>query len=150
MSLKLRVGGTNPLSTIDADGLSFVIYFQGCSRGCKNCHNPELQTFKGGKEMSIKDILSEIEKNKEWYKAVVLQGGEPLEQDHVSIACLMATIKRIGLEVWLYTGYNECNIPHFIKQRCDVIKAGAYIEELKTGGFPASSNQKIIDNRRKL
>jgi anaerobic ribonucleoside-triphosphate reductase activating protein len=150
MSEKLRVGGLNPLSTIDAEGISFVIYFQGCSRGCPNCHNPELQSFNGGKETTNVDILMEINRNKEWYTSVVLQGGEPLQQDHFNIACLMRSIKSMGLEVWLYTGFDEKDIPDNIKKYCDVIKAGAYIEELKTGGFPASKNQAVIDRRKRV
>lgn len=144
----LRVGGFNELSTIDADSLAFVIYFQGCSRHCKGCHNPEFLPFDKGIDMTIDKILAKISKNYTWYKAVVFQGGEPLEQPLFELITLANSIKSLfGLDVWLYTGYDYEEVPAVVKEHFDVIKAGAYIEELKTDGFLASSNQKIY--RRK-
>lgn len=141
--MKLKVGGIYPLSTIDADGLSFVVYFQGCSRGCPGCHNPELQSSTGGEDVSVYELLEQIKENIEWYRAVVLQGGEPLEQHPVYLAVLIKEIQKLGLKVWLYTGYEYEEIPEWYRSHVDVIKSGAYVEELRTGSFPASSNQKI-------
>ena len=140
----LNVGGYNPLSFIDSDGISFVIYFQGCSRKCKNCHNPELQSFEGGTPTKISDIIDKIVKNKNCYDSVVLQGGEPLEQDINSLISLIQKIKELNLKVWLYTGYTYPEVPESLKSICDVFVTGAYVDELKTGGFPASLNQEVI------
>jgi anaerobic ribonucleoside-triphosphate reductase activating protein len=138
------VGGINQLSTIDADGLACVIYFQGCSRGCPGCHNLELQSFECGTPTSMDRLLNRISTYHGWYKAVVFQGGEPLEQPLFELITLADSIRNLfGLKVWLYTGYNYDDVPDVVKEHFDVIKAGAYIEELKTGGFPASSNQKV-------
>ena len=142
--LKLKVGGFNELSTIDSDGVAFAIYFQGCSIRCKGCHNPELQPMEGGVEYSPSEILEKIKSNLEWYDNLVLLGGEPLDQSSSALHALLVGARKLGLKIWLYTGYEEPKIPKEIKDQCDVIVAGRYIEELKTGGFPASSNQQVI------
>ena len=144
---RLTVGGFNELSTIDSEGVGFAIFFQGCSIRCPNCHNPELQEFDGGTIIQVSDILAKIKANVDWYDSVILLGGEPLDQGILPLCLLMQEVRKMGLEVWLYTGYEEHQIPSLVKSRCDVIVAGAYREDLKTGGFPASSNQKFIDNR---
>ena len=56
---------------------------------------------------------------------------------------LLERTKALGLKRWLYTGYEIDDVPDDIKTLCDVIVAGHYVEELRTGGFPASSNQVI-------
>jgi anaerobic ribonucleoside-triphosphate reductase activating protein len=145
---RLRVGGFNELSTIDSDGVGFAIYFQGCSIHCKGCHNPELQSFEGGELYNPKDLIDKIAESRDWYDNVVLLGGEPLDQPILPLLMLVNEVKKLGLGVWLYTGYAEDKIPSEIKNLCTVVVAGAYIDELKTGGFPASSNQVVIDNRR--
>lgn len=143
----LRVGGFNELSTIDSDGVAFAIFFQGCSIRCPGCHNPELQDFHGGEYFTVDELLAKIEKHRDWYGSVVFLGGEPLDQPIMGLAALMNKIKELGLERWLYTGYPADRIPSSVKELCSVIVAGAYREDLKTGGFPASSNQVVIDNR---
>lgn len=145
----LNIGAFNDLSVIDAEGISLVIYFQGCSRGCHGCHNPDLQKKSGGRTMTVEDIIKYINQYKDWYSAVVFQGGEPLEQDLAELMELTYKIKEeLGLEVWLYTGYEYKDIPFPLNVYADVIIAGGFVEKLKTGGFPASSNQRVIDNRR--
>lgn len=145
--MKVRIGGFNELSVIDSEGIACVIFFQGCSRRCKNCHNPSLWDFNGGTEVDTNEIIEKIKKHLDWYDAVVFQGGEPLEQKEALKELLIKT-KELGLERWLYTGYSEEEIPPDIFNLCSVIVAGEYIDELKTNGFPASSNQKVIDLRR--
>jgi anaerobic ribonucleoside-triphosphate reductase activating protein len=146
---KLRVGGFNELSTIDSDGVGFAIFFQGCSIRCKGCHNPELQPFAGGGLYDPMELVGKIVEFRDWYDNVVLLGGEPLDQPLLSLVFFIVQVKKLGLGVWLYTGYSEDKIPTEIKNLCTVIVAGAYIDELRTDGFPASSNQIVIDNRRK-
>lgn len=141
------MGGYNEMSLADTDGVAFSMFFQGCKKRCKNCHNPELQPFNGGEETMTDQVVQKIKKNLSWYDSVAFIGGEPMEQPE-ALKEILKEVKVLGLERWLYTGYEADEIPEDIKELCSVIIAGEYREDLHTGGFPASSNQQIIDYRR--
>ncbi|WP_216364577.1 4Fe-4S single cluster domain-containing protein [Moorella sp. E308F] len=134
------------MSTIDTDGIAFSIFFQGCRRRCPGCHNPELQPFEGGQQLNTEDIITKITKHLDWYDAVCFLGGEPLEQPE-ALTDLLDKSKDLGLERWLYTGYEVKDIPAKIYNLCSVIVAGEFRQDLFTGGFPASLNQMVIDRR---
>ncbi len=136
------LGGVNALSTNDTDGISACIFFQGCPFRCEGCHNPELQTVDGGIETTTDAVMQEIMKHIDWYDSVAFMGGEPLAQKEALIDLLERT-RALGLLAWLYTGFELKDVPNDIKVLCDVIVAGPYMDELRTGGFPASSNQQI-------
>ncbi|MBC9786663.1 radical SAM protein [Heliobacterium chlorum] len=144
---KVRIAGFNDFNTSDTDGIAFSIFFQGCHRRCPGCHNPELQSFDGGEEVDTDEIIQRIQANQRFYDAVVFVGGEPLEQP-VALKALLAAVRSIGLSAWLYTGYYILTISDDIIDLCDVIIAGEYRQDLYTGGFPASSNQIVLDRRK--
>ena len=132
----MRIAKTD-VSFIDGKGIAYVIYFQGCSFDCPGCHNPELQDFSGGYDVTVKQILSQIDE--EFYDSVVFLGGEPLEQ----LNEVEYLANNIGIEKWLYTGYDLLAIPESVMRVMDVVVAGRYQEWLATDGFPASSNQQV-------
>ena len=145
--MKVKIGGVNEMSLIDAEGLiAFAVFFQGCHRRCEGCHNPRLQPFEGGEEMDTGEVMEKIWRNRDYYEAVVFVGGEPLEQLE-PLKELLKFVRGTNIYSWLYTGYEANQIPEDIYELADVIVAGPYIDEQKTGGFPASANQIIIDNR---
>jgi anaerobic ribonucleoside-triphosphate reductase activating protein len=133
----------------DTDGIAPSVFFQGCPFNCYKCHNPELQAFDGGIETTTDVVMQEITKHIDWYDSVAFIGGEPLWQPGALIELLERT-KELGLKRWLYTGVNLSDIPDTILMLCDVIVAGQYVDELRTGGFPASSNQKVFRVRRNV
>jgi len=141
--LRFRLGGINDFSTIDGDGIAFVVFFQGCRKRCKGCHNPELQPFDGGREVDTEEIIHLIRDYGEDYDSVVFQGGEPLEQVE-PLREMMQAVRQMGLRVWLYTGYELQEVPEEVLRLCDVVVAGEYKEGLATGRFPASSNQAVV------
>lgn len=132
----MRIAKTD-VSFIDGKGIAYVIYFQGCSLRCKGCHNPFLQDYKGGYDITEDRILFDIDP--EFYDSVVFLGGEALDQP----SAVYNLADQIGIEKWLYTGYELDDVPEEIKKRFDVIVAGPYVESLRTDGFPASSNQQV-------
>lgn len=146
MNRKIRIGGTQELDLIDTDGVAFSVFFQGCKKRCRGCHNPELQPMNEGTEEYVDRIMAKVRKNLEWYDSVAFMGGEPLEQPE-ALMQMLDEIEEMGLERWLYTGYEINEVPKEITEKCSVIVAGPYKEELNTGGFPASSNQVICDRR---
>ena len=62
---------------------SIFLRFAGCSAQCPYCDSKDSWKIDGGASLSIKEILSEIEKYKKKYpqSQVVITGGEPLEQE---------------------------------------------------------------------
>lgn len=136
-----RCAGINDLSFSDAEGLlSMVVFFQGCHFDCPGCQNKNLQDPTGGEDRTVGEIGVRLGTP---YEALVLCGGEPLNQPDATLA-LLRLGKYRGLKTYLYTGYDEGDIAPEIKQWADVIIAGQFVQELATGGFPASSNQTII------
>ena len=84
------------------DEFSDVIFFQGCTRKCVYCFNPELQT-KGtfDQEMDVKTIAQYIYNS--FSSVVVLTGGEPLDQDYSELINLLAWVKATGKKIIVET-----------------------------------------------
>lgn len=129
---------------------SMTIWFTGCDFRCKNCYNRKLWDKEFGKkyhtELVAKIVVATC--NKLNLKSVVLLGGEPLQQDKEELLLLCRFLKKHGLKIWLYTGYEfqeVYSMHRSILEHIDVIKCGKYIDELKQDGFPASSNQMIYE-----
>lgn len=134
------------------DKPAFTLWFSGCSMGCKNCHNPVLQSPDKGGEYDIRSVLMVInmECEKSGVDTVVLLGGEPMEQSHRDLLLFLSKLHMQGYKIWLYTGWEFEAIPEQIKNNLYTIKCGPYIDELKCDGFPSSTNQKVfrkIDNK---
>ena len=133
---------------------AFEIYVAGCSGKphCDGCHNPESWDFNKGElfdDIYWSKIKSKIEEFNLLIDKVMLFGGEPLDQTHDELLNLLNKINKTNKEIWLFTRYEIEEVPDSIKNSCDFIKCGRYIEELKTDnniqhGFKlATSNQKI-------
>lgn len=130
---------------------SMELYLTGCFGICKGCHNPELANFKNGLLLDRERLESIIDKcNNNLVKNVMLMGGDPLDQDYEELNVLLEILKkRVGKPIWVWTRFELEEVPKFVKDKCDFIKCGRYIEVLKTDknvclGIPLStSNQKI-------
>lgn len=77
-----RIHSTESFGTVDGPGVRFVIFFQGCPMRCKYCHNPDTWEMSGGSEMTVEELLTQYERNKNFYKngGITATGGEPLMQ----------------------------------------------------------------------
>lgn len=124
---------------------SMTIWFSGCNLRCKNCHNRKLWDSKYGNMYSASTVAKLVRAscNKLGTKSVVLLGGEPLQQDKQELLCLCRLLNEAGLKIWLYTGYEFCDIDKDILKYIYTVKCGRYIDEKKQDGFPASSNQRV-------
>lgn len=133
---------------------SLDLYISGCKGQphCKGCHNPETWRFDQGKEYKtvLHKIKQKIIDNSDVIKRICIYGGEPLDQDKNELIDLLSNLNELNIEIVLFTRYNIDEIDTDIKNLCDVIKSGRYIEELKTdngdcyfGMKLASSNQKF-------
>ena len=147
-----RIAGIINNSVVDGPGLRTAIFFSGCRRHCKGCHNPEAQDFNYGKEYTKDDIdkILTLARNV-GDSGITLTGGHPLEPENYELAYEMVRkAKEYNLNVWLYTGYVFEQIPIMymdLISLCDVVVDGPFVENLKSNDclYRGSTNQRLIN-----
>ena len=147
-----RIAGIINNSVVDGPGLRTAIFFSGCRRHCKGCHNPEAQDFNYGKEYTEDDIdqILTLARNV-GDGGITLTGGHPLEPENNEFAYEMVKkAKEYNLNVWLYTGYVFEQIPIMymdLISLCDVVVDGPFVENLKSNDclYRGSTNQRLIN-----
>lgn len=134
-------------TSVDGPGLRTSIYLAGCRHHCPGCHNPDSWDENGGVEMTLNELLAVI---KEEDFDVTLTGGDPLLHPE-STTVLAAAIKKLGYNIWLYTGYTieEIESSPLLRNAIkdiDTIVEGRYDESLRDPDllFRGSSNQRIL------
>lgn len=152
--IKIKIAGISE-SLTEADGTSAILWCQGCDLGCRGCQNPELisRDEKAGFWIDFPSITAYLSKYLDWIDYLVFSGGEPLLQKE-AVKAIANWAKKNNKKTWLYTGRLFDEVGDDIKEVMDVIKAGPYIDELRTLDLPfrGSSNQKLyrkIDNQWK-
>ena len=146
--MHIRIAGLVPESFVDGDGIRFAIFMQGCLRNCEGCHNPETHALNGGRLVDTGEIISAIKKNP-LLDGITLTGGEPFLQIDAANELARAA-KKLGLNVWCYTGFTFEKLPPEaapLLENIDVLIDGEFIEsqrdlELQ---FCGSRNQRIIN-----
>ena len=150
--MQARIFGTVNDSIVDAPGLRYVIFFQGCPHRCPGCHNPGSHDPDGGELRSVDELLDEIRVNP-LLSGVTFSGGEPFEQADVA-AEIARRVRALGLNIWTYTGYlyedlmaSSDPAVQALLAYTDVLVDGPFIEERKSLllHFRGSDNQRIID-----
>ena len=136
------------LSKVNGPGLRFVLWTQGCSKGCSECFNPETWSTNIYKELSPTQIF-ELIKNFE-VDGVTISGGDPLEQEDELLELLMLfSTMRLRKGVILFSGFTRAEISsNFIREKCisyiDVLIDGRYEKNLKVDfSLRGSSNQEF-------
>jgi len=141
-------------SIVDGEGIRTVIWTQGCMHNCKGCHNPNTHSFTGGfliKVSEVKEAISHLEGQ----TGITFSGGDPMHQAK-ECASIAKYAKKLGLNVWCYTGYTyerllemsktDKNYLNFLNN-IDVLVDGPFILSQKSFDvkFRGSKNQRIID-----
>lgn len=123
---------------------SVTLFFQGCDKDCKGCHNPQFRDRKLIYSIPLDFIYNYISIRNNLVDSIVFCGGEPLLQEDKVIKIAK---KFPGFRKILYTGYGftspQNSLSNELLQCIDAVIDGEYKDELKTGGFPASSNQRV-------
>ena len=135
-------------SRVNGPGERFVIWTQGCRKGCKNCYNPETWSHYRNNLIDI-DLLVEEIKNSS-ISGVTISGGDPFEQPE-ELFYLLREIKQLDLSdgVIVFSGYtiDEIRVREELRKSLDYIDVlidGLYIEEKRiTNGLAGSSNQEF-------
>ena len=143
------------LSKVNGPGLRFVLWTQGCSKGCSECFNPETWSTNVYKELSPLQLF-EIVKNFE-VDGVTISGGDPLEQEDELLELLMLlSTMRLRKGVILFSGFTRAEISsNFIREQClkyiDVLIDGRYEKNLKVDfSLRGSSNQEFYSFSNKI
>ncbi len=142
----MRIAGIVRDSIVNGEGVRDVVFFQGCGKRCKGCHNPETWDYMGGCHRFLGDVVKELAESS---NNVTMSGGEPLDQIE-DLVELCKQLKAQGKNIWVYTGnvVNPTKLTYMVlAQYVDVIVDGRFVEELKDPSlrFRGSSNQRIID-----
>ena len=143
------------LSKVNGPGNRFVLWTQGCSKGCSECFNPETWSTNIYKELSPTQIF-ELIKNFE-VDGVTISGGDPLEQENELLELLMLlSTMRLRKGVILFSGFTRAEISsNFIREQClkyiDVLIDGRYEKNLKIDfSLRGSSNQEFYSFSDKI
>jgi anaerobic ribonucleoside-triphosphate reductase activating protein len=135
-------------SRVNGPGERFVIWTQGCRKGCKNCYNPETWSHYRNNLIDI-DLLVEEIKNSS-ISGVTISGGDPFEQPE-ELFYLLTKIKQLSLSdgVIVFSGYTieEIRVREELRKSLDYIDVlidGLYIDEKRiSSGLAGSSNQEF-------
>jgi anaerobic ribonucleoside-triphosphate reductase activating protein len=156
-SITVRISGLVHESVVDGPGIRTTVFFQGCHHGCPGCHNPETWDVKGGTEISLDDLIPRLKWNP-LVAGVTFSGGEPFLQAGPA-AILGKNIKRMGLTLWVYTGFHwetltDSKNPQFqeLLETADVLIDGPFIKNQQDLNlvFKGSRNQRVIDVQASL
>lgn len=159
--MKIRL--SSPLSfdsIVDGPGLRMVVWTQGCTHKCNECHNPQTHDLNGGYEVEVNDIINNIKKLK-LQRGITLSGGEPFLQQ-VPLEIIAREAKESDLDVWTYTGFTfeqllDSKNPNYFKnlkllKQIDILIDGKFVYDKRDISlkFRGSSNQRIIDVQKSL
>jgi anaerobic ribonucleoside-triphosphate reductase activating protein len=98
-----------PGSRVNGPGLRVVVYFRGCTVGCRSCWNPETHPF-SGEERSIEAVAAIIlsAHRERVLEGVTFSGGEPMQQAEDLLASMRSIYDRLpALSFGMYSGYSE-------------------------------------------
>jgi pyruvate formate lyase activating enzyme len=102
MTPALRIGGLQPLTTVDWPGrLAAVVFLQGCPWRCGYCHNPALLDPAAATPTDWNAVLDFLGRRRGLLDGVVFSGGEPTLQSGLPQA--LRTVRAMGFQVGLHT-----------------------------------------------
>ena len=69
-----RIHSLESFGAVDGPGIRYVVFFQGCPLRCIYCHNPAPWPARGGREMTVEELVETILP----YKLFLRRGGVTL------------------------------------------------------------------------
>lgn len=101
-----RIHSIETCGTVDGPGIRFIIFTQGCFLRCLYCHNPDTRNPHGGSEVTVDELISEIQKYRSYMRfsggGVTISGGEPLMQPEF-VKEIFRRCKELGIHTALDT-----------------------------------------------
>lgn len=124
--MKGRIHSMDTFGTVDGPGIRFVLFMQGCALQCQFCHNPDTWDTKGGRQVTVEEVLREIEPYVPYYKSsgggITVTGGEPTLQAPFVAQLFKACKERFGLHTALdSSGFCEPSHAGELMQYTDLV-----------------------------
>lgn len=150
----MKVAGTD----YNLNHKAFEIYLSGCDGACAGCHNPELWDFEVGSDAFgsvFQIIIGKI--TEPMVQNIWILGGEPLLQNKIALSMFLKQIYywANGKPLWLWTRFEDKDIPLNLRVWLTYAKTGEYLEggeSYRESMFDielASTNQKIIEVKKR-
>ncbi|MGV1009702.1 MAG: pyruvate formate-lyase-activating protein [Dermatophilaceae bacterium] len=96
--------------TVNGPGVRYTLYLSGCPLRCLYCHNPDTWEMRMGEQVSVKQVVSDIEEYlvflRSTHGGLTTSGGEPLLQPHFLLALYRRVKELWGLHTALDTSGN--------------------------------------------
>jgi len=106
MNVRGRIHSIETMGTVDGPGIRYVIFMQGCPMRCIFCHNRDAWDPRGGTEMTVEELVHDIQKYKSFMEfsggGVTVTGGEPTLQPQF-VTKLFEEVKKLGLNTAIDT-----------------------------------------------
>ncbi len=130
-SLKLNIHSILWKSRANGPGLRTVVWFQGCSIGCKGCFNPSSHSFEPNQLIEPETLARQIIQQSKETEGITISGGEPFDQAQGLLKLLSIIRNNSESSIVLFTGYEITDLSaddtkHEILKHVDVLIAGAF------------------------
>ncbi|GIP34161.1 pyruvate formate-lyase-activating protein [Paenibacillus sp. J2TS4] len=98
--MKGSIHSIETFGTVDGPGIRYVVFTQGCLLRCQFCHNPDTWIIGQGKEMTVHEIVQDLQSYLPYLQAsnggITVSGGEPLLQIEF-LTALFKECKKLGI-----------------------------------------------------
>ncbi|GIO30701.1 MULTISPECIES: pyruvate formate-lyase-activating protein [Paenibacillus] len=154
--IKGHVHSMETFGTVDGPGIRFVLFMQGCLLKCRYCHNPDTWALDGGKEMTVEEVLAEIEPYLPYYRAsgggLTVSGGEPTLQSHFVAELFEEAKRRWNLHTALDSnGFNEAERIHRLLDATDLVLLDIkHIDDAEHIKLTGKSNERTLQTAKWL
>lgn len=148
--IKGHVHSMETFGTVDGPGIRFVLFMQGCLMRCQYCHNPDTWGLNEGKEMTVEDVLSEIEPYINYYRSsgggLTVSGGEPSLQARFVAELFKEVKSRWNLHTTLDSnGFNDADKIRDLLDVTDLVLLDIkHIDDEKHIKLTAKSNERTL------
>ncbi len=120
-----RIHSIESFGTVDGPGIRFVVFTQGCPLRCLYCHNRDTWDEKGGKEVTVDEIIEELKGYIEFIKlsggGITVTGGEPTLQTEF-VTELFRRSRELGIHTTLDTsGFVDINTVNELLKYTDLV-----------------------------
>jgi len=124
-SITGRIHSVESGGTVDGPGIRFVIFTQGCPLRCLYCHNPDCRHIEDGKEVTVDELIAEIQKYRSYMRfsggGVTVTGGEPLMQPEF-VQEIFRRCQEVGIHTALDTsGYVNLMVAKTVLDYVDLV-----------------------------
>jgi pyruvate formate lyase activating enzyme len=146
----MKVHSIETFGTHEGPGIRLVVFLQGCNFKCAYCHNPDTISFKGGYNLSVKEILKILEEQRPYFNNIgglTVSGGEPTIQSE-EVLELFKEAGKLGFNTALDTngGIINDDIKELLQISDLVLFDLKHFNDMRHLNLTGCSNVNILEN----